>query len=403
MLELNRIYNMDCLEGMKLLDDNSIDSIVTDPPYELGFMGLKWDNMGIAYNIELWKECLRILKPGGHLLAFGGTRTYHRMACAIEDAGFEIRDQIMWIYGSGFPKSHDISKAIDKMAGAEREVIGEYRVTGNALTPTSVKGGTYVTGAPSSGAGYLKITAPATPEAKQWDGWGTALKPANEPIVLARKPLSEKTVAENVLKWGTGGLNIDGCRLNTLPRKTGTKPTNDKPTGTGNTLVGSSKNRQAKYDMLNKGRFPANVILDEEAGKMLDEQSGILKSGGGNKANKKPPARKSQVIPTKDTGEIWEPNSGGASRFFYCAKASKKERGEGNNHPTVKPIKLMEYLITLITPPNGIVLDPFIGSGTTAIAALNTGRFFIGIEKEEKYVEIARKRIAEHMQQLSIV
>jgi len=370
------------------LEDNSIDSIVTDPPYELGFMNKKWDSTGIAYNVDLWKECLRVLKPGGHLLAFGGTRTYHRMTCAIEDAGFEIRDCIQWIYGSGFPKSHDISKAIDKKLGTYVE---------GKLLPFSRTTGASTTGIATT---FRKKTAsnPQSPEAQQWKGWGTALKPANEPIVLARKPLSEKTVAENVLKWGTGGLNIDGCRLNTLPRKTGTKPTSDKPTGTGNTLVGSSKNRQAKYDMLNKGRFPANVILDEEAGKLLDEQHK------------------------------------GASRFFYCAKASKKERNMGledmpevisndgrdktlasgnmphnrgnvpkkNHHPTVKPVKLMEYLIKLVTPPEGIVLDPFLGSGTTAIAALNTGRYFIGIEKEKKYVDIAKKRIANHMTQQSL-
>lgn len=385
---LNEIIHGDCLEVLMTLEDNSIDSIVTDPPYELGFMNKKWDSTGIAYNVDLWKECLRVLKPGGHLLAFGGTRTYHRMTCAIEDAGFEIRDCIQWIYGSGFPKSHDISKAIDKKLGTYVE---------GKLLPSSRTTGASATGIATT---FRKKTAsnPQSPEAQQWKGWGTALKPANEPIVLARKPLSEKTVAENVLKWGTGGLNIDGCRLNTLPRKTGTKPTSDEATGTGNTLVGSSKNRQAEYDMLNKGRFPTNVILDEEAGKLLDEQQK------------------------------------GASRFFYCAKASKKERNMGledmpevisndgrdktlasgnmphnrgnvpkkNHHPTVKPVKLMEYLIKLVTPPEGIVLDPFLGSGTTAIAALNTGRYFIGIEKEKKYVDIAKKRIANHMTQQSL-
>lgn len=379
---INQVLHGNSLEVLKTLENNSVDSIVTDPPYELGFMGKKWDNTGIAYNVELWKECLRVLKPGGHLLAFGGTRTYHRMTCAIEDAGFEIRDCIMWIYGSGMPKSHDISKAIDKKLGTKREVVAikkkpqSYGYEGNN-----------VYGGDKNRGGIQEITAPATSEAQQWDGWGTHLKPANEPIVLARKPLSEKTIAENVLKWGTGGLNIDGCRLNTLPRKTGTKPTSDGATGTGNTLVGSSKNRQAEYDMLNKGRFPANVILDEEAGRMLDEQQE------------------------------------GASRFFYCAKASKKERNMGledvepttvddgrnkpidnpflrgktprqNTHPTVKPIKLMEYLITLITPPNGIVLDPFFGSGTTGIAAVNLGFNYIGIELDKQYVEIARKRVS---------
>jgi len=369
---------MDCLEGMKLLDDNSVDSIVTDPPYELGFMGKKWDSTGIAYNVELWKECLRVLKPGGHLLAFGGTRTYHRMTCAIEDAGFEIRDCIQWLYGSGFPKSMDISKAIDKAAGAKREVIGVYKRTGKEI-------GIY-----GAFEGNNKITTPATPEAQQWEGWGTALKPANEPIVLARKPLSEKTIAENVMRWGTGGLNIDGCRI---PYHGKVKTTKRKSDGISNYINPSgwketNRTPNRPSTPTEAGRFPANVILDEEAGRMLDEQHK------------------------------------GASRFFYCVKASKKERNMGledvepttvddgrnkpidnpflrgktprqNTHPTVKPVKLMEYLITLVTPPNGIVLDPFIGSGTTAIAAVNLGFNYIGFEISEEYCKIAEKRISE--------
>ena len=390
MLELNRIYNMDCLEGMKLLDDNSVDSIVTDPPYELGFMGKKWDSTGIAYNVDVWRECLRVLKPGGHLLAFGGTRTYHRMACAIEDAGFEIRDQMQWIYGSGFPKSMDISKAIDKKFGAEREVVGEYQthdIRNNGLMD-------------KKGSMTVNITKAATPEAKQWDGWGTALKPANEPIVVARKPISEKTVAENVLKWGTGGLNIDGCRIGDEERtyKGGTKLYEERPW-----TKAQANGERARPTYKVSGRFPANVILDEEAAKMLDEQSGILKSGSNNIRRKEGSFFEHGGLGKAGDIQVSYGDIGGASRFFYCAKASKKERGEGNNHPTVKPVSLIKYLVTLVTPPDGVCLDPFIGSGTTAIAALNTGRFFIGIEKEEKYVEIARKRIAEHMQQQSTV
>jgi DNA modification methylase len=378
LLELNRIYNIDCLEGLKLLDDNSVDSIVTDPPYELGFMGKKWDSTGIAYNIELWKECLRVLKPGGHLLAFGGTRTYHRMACAIEEAGFEIRDQIMWIYGSGFPKSMNIGKTFDKK---------EYKL--NATTETlfnNPNGKRDLT--KRSDYGYK--FQPLSDNAKKWNGWGTALKPAHEPIVVARKPLSEKTIVDNVLKWGTGGINIDGCRI----------PTDDNLNGGAYAKQGTPRNdgwgmqRGGAGEYVQPtGRFPANVILDEEAGKMLDEQSGILKSGGGNKANKKPLARKSQVIPTKDIGEIWEQNSGGASRFFYCAKASKKERGEGNNHPTVKPISLIKYLITLVTPPNGISLDPFEGSGTHAKVCKELGFNYLGFEIESAYCEISDRRV----------
>ena len=363
---LNSIIHGDCLEVLMTLEDNSVDSIVTDPPYELGFMGKSWDSTGIAYKVELWQECLRVLKPGGHLLAFGGTRTYHRMTCAIEDAGFEIRDCIQWLYGSGFPKSLDISKAIDKQFGAEREKV---RIPASKVrNPKSINGGHGIEGgdrpwmraALEKGFHEMDGNIPVTPEAKQWEGWGTCLKPANEPIVLARKPISEKTIAENVMKWGTGGLNIDGCRIGTEEIKT-----HGKRKGEGVSLEWSKYTSPEGYEGgIHQGRFPANVILDEEAAQLLDEQSG-----------------------------------GSISRFFYCAKASKNERGEGNNHPTVKPTKLIEYLVTLITPPNGIVLDPFIGSGTTAIASLNTGRSFIGIELNEGYVEIARRRVASHSTQ----
>jgi site-specific DNA-methyltransferase (adenine-specific) len=318
------------------------------------------------------------------------------MTCAIEDAGFEIRDCIQWLYGSGFPKSHDISKAIDKKLGAEREVVEVRKRSGN---PVNTFGGGTLNHRPYQDRqreqyGHLVdiITAPATPEAKQWEGWGTALKPANEPIVLARKPLSEKTIAENVMKWGTGGLNIEGCRIPTEDNLNGGRYSDNKGEITCN-VYSPAINKRSKSDYKQPtGRFPANIILDEEAAAMLDEQQE------------------------------------GASRFFYCAKASKKERNMGlediepttvddgrnkpidnpflrgktlrqNTHPTVKPVKLMEYLITLITPPNGIVLDPFLGSGTTALAALNLGRFFIGIELNEEYVEMARRRVASHTAQ----
>ncbi len=387
---------MDCLDGMKLLDDNSVDSIVTDPPYEWGFMGEKWDMTGIAYNIELWQECLRVLKPGGHLLAFGGTRTYHRMACAIEDAGFEIRDQMQWIYGSGFPKSHDISKAFDKRAGAERHDaikgghMGISQYGGDARNSNADT--YYMKVPPIIGKGAISKGTPVTDLAKKWDGWGTALKPAHEPIVLARKPLSEKTIADNVLKWGTGGLNIDGCRVET---------NGETPKGSGkgskNSIFGQVENIKGNDGNVTPelGRFPANLILDEEAGKMLDEQSGISKSSGSGynfeTSNNDNPVR---LINNIKSGLHFN-DSGGASRFFYVAKASKKERGEGNNHPTVKPVKLMEYLITLVTPPNGIVLDPFFGSGTTGIAAVNLGFNYIGFEISKEYCIIAEKRISQ--------
>ena len=366
----------DCIEKMKEIPDNSIDSIVTDPPYELGFMGKQWDSTGIAFNIIVWEEALRILKPGGHLLAFGATRTYHRLACAIEDAGFEIRDMLQWIYGSGFPKSMDVSKAIDKKLGKTREVIG----VDAKRTPAS-------------------ITAPASDEAKQWSGWGTALKPANEPIVLARKPLSEKTVVDNILHWGTGGINIDDSRI----------PSNEMPKacqGTGWASMMKTNLEQGyrpkdyyqnqsgfEYTPKEQGRFPTNILLDEETAALLNEQSGECKAGSSN-GNARvgepsngsiPPIRRGRLIPRHD--------SGGAARFFYCAKASKRERGIGNTHPTVKPVKLMEYLVALVTPPLGIVLDPFAGSGTTGIACAHKGFNFLGIELDAHNWEICVNRL----------
>jgi DNA modification methylase len=407
MIELNRIYNEDCLEGMKLLDDNSIDNIVTDPPYELGFMGKKWDSTGIAYNIELWKECLRILKPGGHLLAFGGTRTYHRMACAIEDAGFEIRDCIQWLYGSGFPKSHDISKAIDKEFGAEREVIGTYqhpdgkpRNIENHKANKDARIADQNWGMKQSG--FQPITSPATDEAQKWEGWGTALKPANEPIVLARKPISEKTIAENVLKWGTGGINIDGCRIPTEDNLNGGRYSDNKGEITCNVYTPAINKRSKNDYQQPEGRFPANVILDEEAGKLLDEQSGISKGSSKPRKNKGTGnicyGDYKTIVTQNDT---WG-DTGGASRFFYCAKAGKKERGEGNNHPTVKPVSLIKYLVTLVTPPDGVCLDPFMGSGTTAIACINTNRNYIGFELDKHYCDIANERVQRAMQDKAV-
>lgn len=354
---LNQIIEGDCLEVLKELPNNSIDSIVTDPPYELGFMGKSWDSTGIAYNAELWEECLRVLKPGSHLLSFGGSRTYHRMACAIEDAGFEIRDQIMWIYGSGMPKSHNIAKAI-----AAKEITG-------GSSPKNLRKARLKDDYKPTGQGD-NIETELTVNAKQWNGWETALKPAHEPIVVARKPLSEKTVAENVLKWGTGGINIDGCRIETYVQP--------------------------------YGRFPANIILDEESGEMLDEQSGILKSGDNCIRTKVGSFLEHGGLGKAGDVQRTYGDSGGASRFFYCAKASKKERGEDNNHPTVKPIALMKYLARLITPPEGLMLDPFAGSGTTLVASKLEGFFFIGIEKELKYVEIAQKRINQTQVQQSL-
>lgn len=333
------ILHGNSLERLKEFPDNYFDSIVTDPPYGLSFMGKKWD-----YDVpttELWKEALRVLKPGGHLLSFFGTRTYHRGVVRIEDAGFEIRDQIMWIYGSGFPKSHNIKE-------------GDFK------------------------------------------GFGTALKPANEPIVVARKPLEKSlTVAENVQKWGTGAINIDGSRIATDENVTCTRSV-DRVSAAGYTEV----NREKNYSMPIQGRWPANIIFDEEAAAMLDEQvSKTMKMhGAGNKSTGKGKdiSDKSMFGVGQSEPTVTYDNSGEdsskASRFFYVAKASKRERGQENVHPTVKPIKLMEYLITLVTPPNGIVLDPFCGSGSTGVAAKKLGFGFVGIELSEEYAEIAKKR-----------
>jgi len=454
-----RVFLGDCREVLKHLPDNSVDSVVTDPPYELNFMNRKWDNTGVAYDVTVWQECLRVLKPGGHVLAFGGSRTWHRLAVAVEDAGFELRDSIAWLYGSGFPKSLDVSKAIDKSNGkhevdlapfgsyvkqlreakgwsrkqlddvmgtntavswwegrasgvqlpsketydrlkvvlgmdgrfdslidwaeAEREVIGR-KMSGIA---DKNEKGRHTIGA--SKAVEVDITAPSTPEAKAWEGWGTALKPAFEPVVVGRKPLVG-TVAENVLLWGVGGLNIDGSRIATdeswQGRKLDGKPLTGYEGGDGLNAQTSSSHAQ--------GRWPANVILDEVTAGLLDEQSGE-----------------------------------NPSRFFYQAKASKRDRNEGledledkrvgsftgnvsttggnkigaypdkpnlpgkNTHPTVKPTQLMRYLIKLVTPPGGTVLDPFTGSGSTGKAALLDGYQFVGAELTEEYLPIIEGRL----------
>lgn len=302
----------DCRKLMEELEAESVHSIVTDPPYELGFMGKRWDKSGVAFDPATWQACLRVAKPGAYLLAFGGTRTFHRMTCAIEDAGWEIRDCMMWVYGSGFPKSLDVSKAIDKAAGAVREIVGE-KVTGRANAPRS-EGRNYTDCA--GGQMTVPITAPSTDAAKQWDGWGTALKPAWEPIIVARKPF-KGSVAANVQRHGTGALN-----------------------------VGASKVGE---------RWPANVIHDG-----AQEVCDLL---------------------------------GSAARFFYCAKTSKKDRGEGNTHPTVKPTDLMRYLCRLVTATDGLVFDPFMGSGSTGKAAILEGFNFVGIEQDRDSYETSLKRL----------
>lgn len=445
--ELNRIYYGDHLgkDAPKVLtswSENLFDAVVTDPPYELGFMGKSWDSSGIAYSVEFWKDVLRVMKPGAHLVAFGGTRTYHRMACAIEDAGFEVRDQLQWLYGSGFPKSMDISKAIDKAAGEKPRVVGKrtdgrYKNGFSDKAKRALGGEVYDVTKGFNGEMGL-ITEPTTEAAKLWAGWGTALKPANEPIILARKPCSEKTVAANVLKWGTGALNIDDSRI---------------PGSDGGDRIGE-ESRERRYNEKGgtdfamkpgprggdaKGRWPANLVIMHHTlcvalecahacvpdcpMRIMDDQSGRLQSGQpmGVKAGGQGNAygRFAGGIPVTGYGD-----AGGASRFFYCAKPDGVERDiglesepkkasgvknasgrgysetdpyrevrRGNIHPTVKPIDLMRYLIQLTTPKGGVCLDPFMGSGTTAIAAARLGHPWLGIDKDASYIEIAQKRI----------
>jgi len=487
-----KIYNQDCLYKLKELDDSSVDSIVTDPPYGLSFMGKKWDYD--VPSVDIWIECLRVLKPGGHLLAFAGSRTYHRMAVRIEDAGFEIRDQIMWVYGSGFPKSHNIGKAVDKQGGnllgkevadlvkkkrleiglstiqlaelgkfygktnhggsvsnwetgrgritpeqfnklieilnlennpiieTKREVIGKQTNDDNFRFYSS---GRYQWNTEGQ---KRKESIDITKGNSEWEGWGTALKPAHEPIVMARKPF-KGTVVNNVLEWGTGGINIDASRIEN-ENKAIRITNNNKNIYGGSSYLKSKTVQNTSRDGNPSGRFPANIIFDEEAGKILDKQSGISKSTGGRSGNKE------GIWNGRYNGEVRNENPGlgdvgGASRFFYCPKTSKKDRNEGldefkikqtvgggggignyendvnsssgkygsekapskNNHPTVKPTDLMLYLIRLVTPERGTTLDPFMGSGSTGKAAVRGGFDFIGIEREKEYIEIAKARI----------
>lgn len=420
--------------------DNTFDSIVTDPPYGLKFMAKRWD-----YNVptvKQWEQALRVLKPGGYLLSFGGSRTFHRVAVNIEDAGFEIRDTIMWIYGSGFPKSMDISKAIDKAKGAEREVVGKRehptlkdksKVIRENATQNHAQNGT---------ADEWDLTAPATDLAEQWQGWGTALKPAHEPIIVARKPL-DGTVAENIEKWGVGGVNIDGCRIDGGPRPL--REVHDlrddveyNPNALQGRVDGSLKSSKAIGETT-LGRFPANVIHDGS-----DEVlAGFPHSKSGKPGIRRKEHNSVAMNQLNITGEVETGygDEGSAARFFYCAKASKSDRNEGvdmsvvteighnrfdkcedcggtilqnpdrpsacrcenpvrknnvmvgNHHPTVKPTSLMQYLVKLVTPSGGLILDPFMGSGSTGKAAIMEGFVFVGIDDDEKCIPLANQRI----------
>jgi site-specific DNA-methyltransferase (adenine-specific) len=397
----------DCLEVMKDFPDNSIDAVVTDPPYGLSFMGKKWDYD--VPSIEIWQECLRVLKPGGYLLSFAGTRTQHKICMGIEDAGFEIRDMIAWVYGSGFPKSLNIGKAVDKLQGNEREDLG---VKTSSSYPDSDGVAIYKNRSQSEGSQVNTVGMPhITKGTSEWEGWGTALKPALEPITVARKPLSEKTVAENVLKWGTGGINIDGCRVGTTDKLQVLHNETEEKDLMGNMKGKDAKGRKIEFIDSGLGRFPANLILDDS-----DEVVSLFPNTNPSKSANRGLQNSGRhggladigknIKEGTDTVRGHNDNGGSASRFFYCAKASKSERNKSidnafqrgetlrnNNHPTVKPIALMEYLVKLVSREGAVVLDPFAGSGSTLIACKNLNRNYIGIEKEPQYIEIINKRL----------
>jgi len=407
---------MDCLDGLQELDSNSIDTIITDPPYGLHFMGKKWDYS--IPSVEIWEECLRVLKPGGTLLCFAGSRTQHRMAVNVEDAGFILKDCIMWLYGSGFPKATDISKQLDNVIGKQGK---GFKTAGDDGRKAEFKQDK------SFRSDYGYKWKPEGEEAKLWDGWKShGLKPAYEPILVAMKP-NDGSYANNALVWGVSGLNIDGCRIShNEPVKTTNRQ--QRKAGWNPDTCGFDSTKNITASASPEGRYPSNVILDEVSAKMLDEQSGISTSSGG-RSYQNTNDMYSGGWEHKGTGINKDPgfgDKGGASRFFYCAKASKSERNAGlsglekkqrdlirkhgqagtdnpynrgavkltNHHPTVKPLSLMEYLCTITkTPTGGIVLDPFIGSGTTAIACRRVNRHFIGFEIDKNYYNISLKRL----------
>lgn len=411
------------------LQDGSIDAIVTDPPYEMGFMGKAWDRSGVAYDPATWREALRVAKPGAHLLAFGGTRTWHRLACAVEDAGFELRDTIAWHYGSGFPKSRDVSKDIDRMAGAAREVVGTTTAGRSSIGRVSRVEHGYRPNLTAFDGGDLPITTPATDDARRWQGWGTALKPAFEPIIVARKRLTG-TVAQNVLAHGTGAINIDGCRIGVdLGREPDTGsayyarrgvpyPTLNSD-GSGGMFALGATDRSLK----DSGRWPTNVVfshaplLDEDGNIVgdacadgcvpgcpvgeLDRQSSVTVSNGGSRGGQRQQAFGMGAQPDFKPGYG---DTGTVSRFFptfrYQAKAPSKERPKVNGvaHPTVKPLTLARWLVRLVTPPGGLVLDQFAGSGTTLEAALLEGFRVVGVEKDETYLPHIETRLAKPRQ-----
>jgi DNA modification methylase len=405
-MKIIKIHCGNSLDVLKTFASNSVDAVVTDPPYGLSFMGKKWDCQ--VPDQKIWEECLRVVKHGGYLLSFAGTRTQHRMAVRIEDAGFEIRDIIAWVYGSGFPKSLNIGKAVDNLLGNEREVIG---IDKDADRFKKYK--------EQDGCNRNIFNDEITKGHSQHEGWGTALKPAFEPITMARKPLAENTVAENVMAWGTGGINIDGCRVGVEAIKSN-KGLGDNKNCNDDGWKGIGNKIEAT---ISQGRFPANFIHDGS-----EEVLAIFPDTNPSKAGiRQPNAKQStnafgdyNAQPDKIAGH--EDAGGSASRFFYCAKASNQDREQGldgfeegpagcldgrvdgslgsmrqskNNHPTVKPVNLMRYLCRLVTPTGGIILDPFMGSGSTGKAAALEGFDFIGIDLDENYCKISEARINE--------
>ena len=386
------LWHGDCRDVLPLLAP--VSAVVTDPPYGLSFMGKRWD-----YDVpptDLWALVLDRLLQGGHLLAFAGTRTQHRMAVRIEDAGFEIRDMLAWVYGSGFPKSLDVGKAIDKAAGAERRIIAE-----GAPVKRMIPGADqHATGSWIKDNGRVFVpttTEPATEAARQWDGWGTALKPSFEPITLARKPLAG-TVASNVMEHGSGALNIDGCRVgfsgpaDEAESKGKNRHADFNSGPRDNAVFGADNRPRGENGNYNPpGRWPANLIHDGS-----DEVLALfpLTTSVGHT----PAARGRGGLSTsghagQDGIAERHHEAGSAARFFYCAKAAASERGDGNNHPTVKPLALMRWLLTLVATPGGLVLDPFLGSGSTGVAAADLGLRFVGIERDRRHFDTACERI----------
>ena len=383
-----KIHTADSLEKLDELEAESVHAIVTDPPYGLAFMGRDWDDFEPKEYQEWCEEwarkAKRVLKPGGHLLAFSGNRTHHRLFTGVEDAGYEIRDTITWHYGSGFPKASDISKTIDKRADAEREVVGEKE------TNTGITGDNY---GQESKTGTVEVTEPATDAAKKWDGWKTGLKPATEFVVMARKPYSGATV-DAVLEHGTGALNIEACRV-------GTDVDTSRPAGD----MGNTQDKYGHYEgnqtngSDTEGRYPSNVVFDEMEAERLDRKNEHTVSDPSPRQNSEEAHNDSTKYGDASEGgwtTTGHSDSGGPSRYFYTSKASKSERTENgsidNTHPTVKPVDLMGWLVTLVTKEEQIVLDPFCGSGTTGKACKAKNREFIGIEKQPKWADVARVR-----------